>query len=236
MTVRILSMQLKTIAHIRNMYKEKFGIPRQSGMTDMVSQIVFEKDFRDINALRGLDGFSHLWLIWGFSEVDSKAASKGAFRPTVRPPRLGGNTRVGVFATRSPFRPNPLGLSCVRLKQIKETEEGPVIEVIGADLLDGTPIYDIKPYLAQFDSHSEAKSGFVDENEFRVLKVVITDEQKAILGSDAEIIEQTLSQDPRPQYQDDPDRVYGIKFADYEIRFTVRKDVLKVLEVSREEK
>ena len=236
MTVRILSMQLKTIAHIRNMYREKFGIPRQSGMTDMVSQIVFEKDFRDINALRGLDGFSHLWLIWGFSEVDSKAASKGAFRPTVRPPRLGGNTRVGVFATRSPFRPNPLGLSSVRLKQIKETEEGPVIEVIGADLLDGTPIYDIKPYLAQFDSHTEAKSGFVDENEFRVLKVVITDEQKAILGSDAEILEQTLSQDPRPQYQDDPDRVYGIKFADYEIRFTVRKDVLKVLEVSREEK
>ena len=236
MTVRILSMQLKTIAHIRNMYREKFGIPRQSGMTDMVSQIVFEKDFRDINALRGLDGFSHLWLIWGFSEVDSKAASKGAFRPTVRPPRLGGNTRVGVFATRSPFRPNPLGLSSVKLKQIMETEEGPVIEVIGADLLDGTPIYDIKPYLAQFDSHSDAKSGFVDENEFRVLKVVITDEQKAILGSDAEIIEQTLSQDPRPQYQDDPDRVYGIKFADYEIRFTVRKDVLKVLEVSREEK
>jgi len=235
MTVRILSMQLKTIAHIRNMYKEKFGIPRQSGMTDMVSQIVFEKDFRNINALRGLDGFSHLWLIWGFSEVDSKAA-KGAFRPTVRPPRLGGNTRVGVFATRSPFRPNPLGLSSVKLKQIKETDEGPVIEVIGADLLDGTPIYDIKPYLAQFDSHSEAKSGFVDENEFRVLKVVITDEQKVILGSDAGIIEQTLSQDPRPQYQDDPERVYGIKFADYEIRFTVRNDVLTVLEVSREEK
>lgn len=228
-------MQLKTIAHIKNMYKEKFGIPRQSGMTDMVSQIVFEKDFRDINALRGLDGFSHLWLIWGFSEVDSKA-TKGAFRPTVRPPRLGGNTRVGVFATRSPFRPNPLGLSSVRLKQILETDEGPVIEVIGADLLDGTPIYDIKPYLAQFDSHSEAKSGFVDENEFRVLNVVITDEQKAILGSDAEILEQTLSQDPRPQYQDDPERVYGIKFADYEIKFTVRKDVLKVLEVSREEK
>ena len=228
-------MQLKTIAHIKNMYKEKFGIPRQSGMTDMVSKIVFEKDFRDINALRGLDGFSHLWLIWGFSEVDSKAA-KDTFRPTVRPPRLGGNTRVGVFATRSPFRPNPLGLSSVRLKQIKETEEGPVIEVIGADLLDGTPIYDIKPYLAQFDSHSEAKAGFVDENEFRVLKVIISNEQKAILGSDDEILEQTLRQDPRPQYQDDPDRVYGIKFADYEIRFTVRKDVLTVLEVSREEK
>ena len=201
-------------------------------MTDMVSQIVFEKDFRDINALRGLDGFSHLWLIWAFSEVDPKAA----FRPMVRPPRLGGNTRVGVFASRSPFRPNPLGLSSVRLKQIKETDKGPVIEVIGADLLDGTPIYDIKPYLVQFDSHSDAKSGFVDENEFRVLKVVISDEQKAVLGSDAEILEQTLSQDPRPQYQDDPDRVYGIKFADYEIRFTVRNDVLTVLEVSREEK
>ncbi|MBP5756854.1 MAG: SAM-dependent methyltransferase, partial [Spirochaetales bacterium] len=156
-----------------------------------------------------------------------------SFRPTVRPPRLGGNTRVGVFATRSPFRPNPLGLSSVRLKQILETDEGPVIEVIGADLLDGTPIYDIKPYLASFDSHSDAKSGFVDEKDFRVLKVILSDEQKAILGPDAAILEQTLSQDPRPQYQDDPDRVYGMRFSDYEIRFTVRGDVLTVLEVSQ---
>ncbi|MBO6049106.1 MAG: tRNA (N6-threonylcarbamoyladenosine(37)-N6)-methyltransferase TrmO [Spirochaetales bacterium] len=223
-------MQLKTIAHIKNMYKEKFGIPRQSGMTEMVSKIVFDKEFRDINALRGLEGFSHLWLIWGFSK--NEESFDESFRPTVRPPRLGGNTRVGVFATRSPFRPNPLGLSSVRLKQILETDEGPVIEVIGADLLDGTPIYDIKPYLASFDSHSDAKSGFVDEKEFRVLKVILSDEQKAVLGPDATILEQTLSQDPRPQYQDDPDRVYGMRFSDYEIRFTVRGDVLTVLEVS----
>ena len=213
------------------MYKEKFGIPRQSGMTDMVSKIVFEKEFRDINALRGLEGFSHLWLIWGFSKNGEDGDEP--FRPTVRPPRLGGNTRVGVFATRSPFRPNPLGLSSVRLKQIIETDEGPVIEVLGADLLDGTPIYDIKPYLASFDCHSDAKSGFVDEKEFRVLKVLLSDEQKAVLGPDAAILEQTLSQDPRPQYQDDPSRVYGMRFSDYEISFTVRGDVLTVLEVGQ---
>ena len=164
-------MKLKTIAHIRNAYKEKFGIPRQSGMTDIVSQVVFEKDYRDANAVRGLEGFSHIWLVWGFSEADD------AFRPTVRPPRLGGNVRMGVFATRSPFRPNSLGLSSVRLKDIRQTDEGPVLEVIGADLLDGTPIYDIKPYLPEFDSHPDAASGFVQENEYEMLEVEISEEQ-----------------------------------------------------------
>lgn len=224
------TMQLKTIAHIRNAYREKFGIPRQSGLTDIVSRIVFEKEYRDMNALRGLEGFSHLWLIWGFSKADD------SFRPTVRPPRLGGNTRVGVFATRSPFRPNPVGISSVRLKGILETEEGPVIEVIGADILDGTPIYDIKPYLSQFDSHPNAVSGFVDENEYQTLEVVLPDELREMLKDEAESLVQALRQDPRPQYQNDPGRVYGMRYSDYEIRFTVRENVLTVVQIIREER
>ncbi len=220
-------MELKTIAHIRNAYKEKFGIPRQSGMTDIVSQVVFEKDFRDANAVRGLEGFSHIWLIWGFSEADD------AFRPTVRPPRLGGNVRMGVFATRSPFRPNSLGLSSVRLKDIRQTDEGPVLEVIGADLLDGTPIYDIKPYLPEFDSHPDAASGFVQENEYEMLEVEISEEQIKKLGPDARPLIQALRQDPRPHYQDDPDRVYGMRFSAFEIRFTVKGNVLTVSDVIR---
>lgn len=221
-------MELKTIAHIRNAYKEKFGIPRQSGMTDIVSKIVFEKDYRDANAVRGLEGFSHIWIIWGFSEADD------TFRPTVRPPRLGGSERVGVFATRSPFRPNPIGMSSVRLKEIVHTDEGPVLKVIGADLLDGTPIYDIKPYLPQFDSHSEAKAGFVDERDYAELKVVLTERQRSMLGEDSKPLEQALSQDPRPHYQNDPDRVYGMRYSDYEIRFTVNGDTLTVTDIIRE--
>ena len=220
-------MEIKTIAHIRNAYKEKFGIPRQSGMTDIVSQVVFEKDYRDANAVRGLEGFSHIWLVWGFSEADD------AFRPTVRPPRLGGNVRMGVFATRSPFRPNSLGLSSVRLKDVRQTDEGPVLEVIGADLLDGTPIYDIKPYLPEFDSHPDAASGFVQENEYEMLEVEISEEQIKKLGPDARPLIQALRQDPRPHYQDDPDRVYGMRFSAFEIRFTVKGNVLTVSDVIR---
>ncbi len=220
-------MEIKTIAHIRNAYKEKFGIPRQSGMTDIVSQVVFEKDYRDANAVRGLEGFSHIWLVWGFSEADD------VFRPTVRPPRLGGNVRMGVFATRSPFRPNSLGLSSVRLKDIRQTDEGPLLEVIGADLLDGTPIYDIKPYLPEFDSHPNAASGFVQENEYEMLEVEISEEQIKKLGPDARPLIQALRQDPRPHYQDDPDRVYGMRFSAFEIRFTVKGNVLTVSDVIR---
>ncbi|MBR4427671.1 MAG: tRNA (N6-threonylcarbamoyladenosine(37)-N6)-methyltransferase TrmO [Spirochaetales bacterium] len=223
-------MELKTIAYIRNAYKEKFGIPRQSGMTDIVSEIVFEKEFRDANAIRGIEGFSHLWLIWGFSESDD------TFRPTVRPPRLGGNARMGVFATRSPFRPNPIGISSVRFKAIRNTEQGPVIEVLGADLLDGTPIYDIKPYLPEFDSHADAKAGFVDENEYRILKVVLSDEYRNMLGRDAEPLVQALMQDPRPHYQDDPARVYKMRYSDFDICFTVSESTLTVTDVIQEEK
>lgn len=226
----LILMELKTIAHIRNAYKEKFGIPRQSGMTDIVSEIVFEKEYRDANALRGIEGFSHLWLLWGFSESDD------SFRPTVRPPRLGGNTRMGVFATRSPFRPNPIGISSVKFKAVRQTDEGPVIEVLGADLLDGTPIYDIKPYLPEFDSHADAKAGFVDENEYRILKVIISDEQKARLGQDAEPLVQALMQDPRPHYQDNPNRVYKMRYSDFDISFTVSEDTLTVTDVIQVEK
>ena len=223
-------MELKTIAYIRNAYKEKFGIPRQSGMTDIVSEIVFEKEFRDANAIRGIEGFSHLWLIWGFSESDD------TFRPTVRPPRLGGNARMGVFATRSPFRPNPIGISSVRFKAIRNTEQGPVIEVLGADLLDGTPIYDIKPYLPEFDSHADAKAGFVDENEYGILKVVLSDEYRNMLGRDAEPLVQALMQDPRPHYQDDPARVYKMRYSSFDICFTVSESTLTVTDVIQLEK
>jgi tRNA-Thr(GGU) m(6)t(6)A37 methyltransferase TsaA len=223
-------MELKIIARIRNGYREKFGIPRQSGLAPVLSRIVFEKEYRDANALRGLEGFSHLWLIWGFSA--NEARQQEAFRPTVRPPRLGGNERVGVFATRSPFRPNPIGLSSVQLNQVIETPEGPVLEVLGADLMDGTPIYDIKPYLPQFDSHADARCGFVEDHEFRTLDVVFSEGVKDLMAdADREALKQALSQDPRPQYQDDPDRIYGMKYADLDVRFKVCGNELVVIEV-----
>lgn len=219
------TMQLKTIAHIRNAYREKFGIPRQSGLTDIVSRIVFEKEYRDMNALRGLEGFSHLWLIWGFSKADD------SFRPTVRPPRLGGNTRVGVFATRSPFRPNPVGISSVRLKGILETEEGPVIEVIGADILDGTPIYDIKPYIPYADCHPEATGGFTDTTEKRRAEVRFAPGAgKKLDEAGRRALVSVLKEDPRPGYQDDPERIYGFSFGGREVRFTVADGILTVIE------
>ena len=221
-------MTLKIIARIHNDYPQKFGIPRQSGLVRNESRIVFEKEYRDMNAVRGLEGFSHVWLLWGFSETPPEEA----FRPTVRPPRLGGSKRVGVFATRSPFRPNPIGLSSVELKQTIETEEGPVLIVIGADLLDGTPIYDIKPYLPEFDSHPEAKAGFVEDARYNTLEVEIDPEILNRIPQEhrAPLI-QAMEQDPRPHYQDDPERVYGMKYADLEIRFKVCGKRLIVIEI-----
>ena len=209
-------MTLKPIAHIHNDYTEKFGIPRQSGLARNISRIVFEEEYRDANAVRGLEGFSHIWLLWGFSETPEDET----FRPMVRPPRLGGNQRVGVFATRSPFRPNPIGLSSVELKEIIETEEGPVLIVIGADLLDGTPIYDIKPY--------------VESSHYRTLEVVIPSELiERIPEPSRQPLIQALEQDPRPHYQNDPNRVYGMKYADLEIKFKVCDERLIVIDVSR---
>ena len=220
-------MQLRPIAYIHNSYREKFGIPRQSGLADIVSEIVFEKEFRDVNAVRGLEDFSHIWLLWGFS--DNREPEGNSFRPTVRPPRLGGNERVGVFATRSPFRPNPIGLSSVRLESIKMTDDGPVLVVRGADLMDGTPIYDIKPYLRDFDSHSDARSGFADDRQYNTLEVVFPQELLELIPvQDREPLVQALGQDPRPHYQDDPERVYGMLFGDRNILFMVSGGTLTV--------
>lgn len=220
-------MQLRPIAHIHNSYREKFGIPRQSGLADIVSEIVFENEFRDVNAVRGLEDFSHIWLLWGFSDNGDPDGS--SFRPTVRPPRLGGNERVGVFATRSPFRPNPIGLSSVRLESIKMTDDGPVLVVRGADLMDGTPIYDIKPYLRDFDSHSDARSGFADDRQYNTLEVVFPQELLDMIPvQDREPLVQALGQDPRPHYQDDPERVYGMLFGDRNILFMVSGGTLTV--------
>lgn len=223
-------MQIKPIAFIHNDYKEKFGIPRQSGLSECISEIVFEPEYSDANAVRGLEGFSHLWLIWGFSEN----VKDESFRPTVRPPRLGGDVRMGVFATRSPFRPNQLGLSSVKLRRIAFTEKGPVIQVIGADLLDGTPIYDIKPYLLQFDCHSDATEGFVGQNEYQTLRVNIPEDlMKQIPQEKREPLLQALEQDPRPQYQQDNDRIYGMRYADMNIRFKVCGTELTVIDIER---
>ena len=220
---------MKIIAKIHNDFKEKFGIPRQSGLSgELKSKIVFEPEYRNPEALRGIDGYSHLWLIWQFSE-----AVREEWSPTVRPPRLGGNKRMGVFATRSPFRPNPIGLSSVKLEAVEVTRnEGTVLIVSGADLLDGTPIYDIKPYIAYSDSHADAVSGFADPvREYRLnvtfckelLSKVTISKQKALI--------QILEQDPRPSYQNDPEREYGFRFADYEIFFRVDSDNLTVTRV-----
>lgn len=222
-------MEIVPIAHIRSDFPAKFGVPRQSGLVEeLIAQVVFTPEYRDASALRGLDGFSHIWLIWEFSRAKRKGWS-----PTVRPPRLGGNKRLGVFATRSPFRPNPIGLSCVRLAEVRQDRElGPVLVVAGADLMDGTPIYDIKPYLPYADCKPDAVGGFaaipkgadlvVDCPE-ELLKAVPADKRAALLA--------VLAQDPRPQYQDDPDRVYGMAFAGLEVRFRVEGDRLTVVEI-----
>lgn len=207
---------MKRIATIVNDFPDKFGLPRQSGIApSLVSRIVFEPEYRCPEALRGLDGFSHLWLIWCFSEAPGP---KDGWSPTVRPPRLGGNARVGVFATRSPNRPNPIGLSCVQLLEV-DSERCELV-VAGADLMSGTPIYDIKPYLPQYDSHPEASSGFVGENPSRHLPVEFECTLPLIEGQVAALGE-ILSQDPRPAYHDDPSRVYTMAYAGLQISFRV---------------
>lgn len=222
-------MEITPIAHIRTDFGSKFGVPRQSGVVEELrARIVFEPAYRNPDALRGLEDFSHLWILWHFSEVKQEGWS-----PTVRPPRLGGNTRMGVFATRSPYRPNPLGLSSVRIVGVDlHTPEGPVITVAGADLMDGTPIFDLKPYLAYADSHPDAKGGFVEGLTDRSVRV---DCDPALLNGLPEDTRKSLlavlAHDPRPTYQNDPERVYGMEFAGHNVRFTVADGVLKVVEL-----
>ncbi len=215
--------EMKIIAHIRTPFKTKFGIPRQSGVAPQVrGEIVFEPEYRVPDAVRGIDGYSHLWLLWMFSESVTDKWS-----PTVRPPRLGGNVRMGVFATRSPFRPNPIGLSSVELERVEYTaDREPVLIVRGADLMDGTPIFDIKPYIAYADAHPEAKGGFTDSVTFKKLSVVLPENAAAPEG-----LESVLENDPRPRYQDDPDRVYGMEYAGCEIKFKVTGDTLTVISI-----
>ena len=223
-------MEITPIAYIKSDFPEKFGIPRQSGLVEeLTATVVFQPPYRVPDALRGLEGFSHLWLIWEFSQ-----ARREGWSPTVRPPRLGGNKRLGVFATRSPFRPNPLGLSCVRLLEIRQDrEQGTVLVVSGADLLDGTPIYDIKPYLPYADCKPEAVGGFAARPKGADLAV---DCSPALLdrvpGDKRAALLAVLAQDPRPQYQDDPERVYGMAFAGLEVKFRVAGERLTVTEIS----
>ena len=229
----INELNIKVIARIRSDFPDKFGIPRQSGLLkNLRSTIVFEPEFRNADALRGLEGFSHLWLLWIFSEN-----VRDTWKPTVRPPRLGGNTRLGVFATRSSFRPNPLAMSCVKIESVNLTGEGaPSITVSGADLMDGTPIVDIKPYLPYADSVPEATGGFAEVVRFKKLDVDFAAEAQVALveqfpeNKKAALVE-LLSEDPRPAYQKDADRVYGIRFANFEIKFQVQGDHLTVVAI-----
>lgn len=216
-------MEIRPIAYIENDYKEKFGIPRQSGLVNLKSKITFLPEFSDPNALRGLEDFTHIWLIWEFSETDNPA-----FSPTVRPPRLGGNVRKGVFGTRSPFRPNPLGLSAVKLDEIGKG----YLTVTGADLMDGTPIYDIKPYLPYIDSIPQASDGWSLSTKEGLLEVSCPEELLSAIPEDkrAGLIE-TLAQDPRPQYQDDPQRIYTMSFGKFQISFSVNKSTLIVTSI-----
>lgn len=224
---------MKIIANLRSDFPTKFGIPRQSGLVEeLKATVVFKPEYRNPDALRGLEEFSHVWLIWEFSK-----AVREEWSPTVRPPRLGGNKRLGVFATRSPFRPNPLGLSCVKLEKIEvDPEMGPVLRVSGADLMDGTPIFDIKPYIPYADCQPQATGGFTSTVERRLLQVecpehllelVREDRRQALLG--------VLANDPRPSYQNDPERVYGMEFAEVEVRFSVQGETLTVREVCKKD-
>ena len=223
-----MEQSLKIIAKIYTAHKEKFGIPRQSGMVSLPAEIVFEPEYRDPNAVRGLDGFSHIWVLWQFSE-----AKCDAWQPTVRPPRLGGNKRMGVFATRSPFRPNSIGLSSLKLEGVELTaDRGPVLHVTGADILDGTPIFDIKPYIAFTDSHPDAVCGFSEGYKEYKLTVEFADGCMEKLPTDlVDPITELLACDPRPSYQNDPTRVYGLDVSGYSIKFTVNGETLTVKEV-----
>ncbi len=260
-------MFIEPVASFRSPFKTKFGIPRQAGLVPgLKGRIVFEPGFRSVDAVRGIEGFDYIWLIWGFSGNRPQRPESETFQATVRPPRLGGNERIGVFASRSPFRPNGLGLSSVRIESIEYDAKGadgkpvgPVINVLGADLMDGTPIYDIKPYVTYADSHPEAVSGFVDDKEWRPLKVVfapsvtepvevidtLTDQASSPVTSTGSAtgwskagqaaLKEVLAQDPRPRYQNDPDKVYGMTFNDMDVRFKVEGDVLTVVEIKHPE-
>ena len=226
---------MQIIARVRNDFPTKFGLPRQSGLVpELVSTIVFEPEFRVAEALRGIETYSHLWLIWGFHQA-VREGDRQAWKPTVRPPRLGGNTRMGVFATRSPFRPNPLGLTVVKLLAVEDSPEGKVLLVSGADMMDGTPVYDIKPYLPYVDSIPEAVGGFTEEKAAYRLSVdfpqallaqVPQGQREALLG--------VLAQDPRPAYQNDENRLYGFAYGGFDVRFTVRDGTLTVVEIVKE--
>ncbi|MBR4978360.1 MAG: tRNA (N6-threonylcarbamoyladenosine(37)-N6)-methyltransferase TrmO [Bacteroidales bacterium] len=236
-------MEISPIARIYTDFPEKFGIPRQSGLAPALrGRIVFESSYRNIDSLRGLEDFSHIWLIWEFSANVRRGSTDDQmdhmnhmkWQPTVRPPRLGGNAHIGVFATRSPFRPNPLGLSCVELIKIEsDTPDGPVIHVKGADLMDGTPIYDIKPYVAYADSHPDAHCGFIDNLSEKRLEVLY-EPRAATAVSNTELMEsltEVLSLDPRPAYQNDPHRVYGLSFAGMNVHFHVMGNTLTVTDI-----
>lgn len=219
----------KVIARIKSDFPDKFGIPRQSGLLNKLeSTIIFEPEYRNANALRGLSGFSHLWILWIFSEN-----IRNKWKPTVRPPRLGGNIRVGVFATRSSFRPNPIAMSCVKIERINyDAPNGPTICVSGADLMDSTPIVDIKPYL-QFDCHPEAVSGFAENIMQKKLDVTFNADISCIPKQKLESLIELLSEDPRPAYQNDNSRIYGMNFAGFEIKFNVAKNLLTVVKIEK---
>lgn len=224
------SIQIQIIARMKSDFPSKFGIPRQSGLVESLrSTIIFEPEFRNTDALRGMEDYSHLWLIWQFSE-----SVRTEWSPTVRPPRLGGNTRMGVFATRSPFRPNALGLSSVKLLGLEQTAEyGTVIHVAGADLMDGTPIFDIKPYIPYCDCHQDATGGFTDMAKDFVLTVDFPQASlQQIPEEKRQALIDVLTHDPRPSYQNDPERIYGLNFAGFDVRFTVKDSVLTVIEIS----
>lgn len=221
---------LKTIARMHSDFSTKFGVPRQSGLVEQLQgRVIFEPEYRNPDALRGLEGFSHLWLLWGFHKT-----TRDTWSPTVRPPRLGGNQRLGVFATRSPFRPNPLGLSCVKLERVElQSPQGPVLHVAGADLMDGTPIFDIKPYVPYADCHPEAAEGFAPTPERR-LEVEISPEMEGKISLERlEALKGVLSWDPRPHYQEDPQRIYGMTFAGLEVKFQVEGETLTVVDVAK---
>ncbi len=218
---------MKVIARIHTDFPTKFGIPRQSGLVETEATIVFEPEYRFDEALRGIEEYSHLWLIWEFSEVKDKPWS-----PTVRPPRLGGNKRVGVFATRSPFRPNPVALSCVKLQRCEKTSEGMVLVVSGADLMDNTPIYDIKPYIPYTDCHTDAKGSFAQKHkDYRLFVECKENLMSKIPENKRKLLTEILAQDPRPSYIENPKRVFGIEYAGFEIKFTVKEKILTVTDI-----
>lgn len=225
-------MELKIIARVKSEFTDKFGIPRQSGIVDKIrAEVIFEPEYRSREAVRGLEDYSHIWLLWGFSENEDKPWS-----PTVRPPRLGGNTRMGVFATRSPYRPNPIGLSSVELEKIEHTNEGPVLHIKGADILDGTPVYDIKPYLSYTDCHVDSKGGFAgDVKDYCAAVEIPGDIVKCFDEGFIENITGILKHDPRPSYKKDETRIYGFFYGGYEIKFEGYENKIKVLSIEKEE-